>query len=377
MKRTVAALWAAGFAVRLILIFGLDRVEWQKWEVLRVAAALGTRGEFADPFTWPTGLTAHVAPVYPALLAIPYALFGDGHWGNTIRMILAAAIAALPYALLPWVALRLGLPRAAGLLAGAVAVCLPFHHYLESLGLFECSLIALCTVGIAGGIRNGWFVGGALLSAPNLLLPLIPSVGRRWRLWLLAALLLVPWTIRNFVSMGGLIYIRDNMPLELLVSNQDGAHPNALVNMGNSAFQSTHPNHSREAVQFIREHGELAFQRRCAKQAFDWIGRNPLRFSALCVARWREFWFPWLPELPVRSALFAVISLLAFAGLAVLFRRNRAAAVSILSLWILFSLPYAFVQSYLRYQTPLYWSLLLMASYLVVELGTRWRDRAK
>lgn len=377
MKRTIAALWAAGFAVRLILIFALDRVEWQKWEVLRVAEAMGTRGEFADPFTWPTGPTAHVAPVYPVILAIPYALFGDGHWGNTIRVIFAAAMAAIPYALLPWVAARLGLPRAAGLLAGGLAVLLPFHHYMESFGTFECSLIALGTIGIAGGLRNGWFVGGALLSAPNLLLPLVPAIGRQWRAWFIAALLLVPWTVRNHVSLGGFIFVRDNLPLELYVSNQDGASPNALLNMRNSVFQSRHPNHSREAAEFIKEHGELAFQRQCGVRALEWIEAHPGRFAALCAARMVEFWFPWMPELPLRSRLMGGVTLLAFAGLALLFRRNRAAAASVLSLWVLFSLPYAAVQSYLRYQTPLYWSVLLMASYLAVEAGTRLRDRAR
>jgi hypothetical protein len=69
----------------------------------------------------------------------------------------------------------------------------------------------------------------------------------------------------------------------------------------------------------------------------------------------------------VTGARFApaywAVTILAAAGLALLFFDNRFAAVLLASILATFSAVYAVVQNHLRYQHPVYWILLLLAAW--------------
>src|SRR5512146_619934 len=48
-------------------------------ESLGIAHSLATTGRFADPFySMPTGPTAHLAPLYPAILGLILYIWGEG-----------------------------------------------------------------------------------------------------------------------------------------------------------------------------------------------------------------------------------------------------------------------------------------------------------
>ncbi len=75
-------------------------------EVQLVARNLASTCEFANPYSCPTGATAHPAPGYVGVLALIYRL-SDGGEAATIMALVSSLVAALAYALvLCWVGAR-------------------------------------------------------------------------------------------------------------------------------------------------------------------------------------------------------------------------------------------------------------------------------
>ena len=120
--RRPAVLFALAVAVRLALAVVMPPTAWNG-EMLEAAKTLAATGRLADPFGEPTGPTAHLAPVYPALLAAEFRLFGsESPWPPRVTAALACGLVA---ALLPAVARRMGLGRRTGLLAGLLFALAP------------------------------------------------------------------------------------------------------------------------------------------------------------------------------------------------------------------------------------------------------------
>ena len=46
------------------------------WELQAVAVSMAERGTFADPYVLPTGATAHLPPIPPAIFGVSYRIFG-------------------------------------------------------------------------------------------------------------------------------------------------------------------------------------------------------------------------------------------------------------------------------------------------------------
>ena len=109
LLRISLLIWLAAFACRLILIFGFGKYELFRPEPVRIAISLATHGSFADPYPFPTGVTAHTAPFHPAVLSVIYRIFGDNSTADFVRISFAAAVASVQYALLPLAAQSLGI----------------------------------------------------------------------------------------------------------------------------------------------------------------------------------------------------------------------------------------------------------------------------
>ena len=142
------------FAFRLNTVFtgpyGHTRV-LRGHEPQSVAESLVRTGQFANPFHTPTGPTAHLAPFQPLLLATLITAFpGDASY-ETAKQILSSAAAAVQYALLPLAAAALGLSRATGITAAALAIAtfafLPRNiQPIETQGTWEATYAALALV---------------------------------------------------------------------------------------------------------------------------------------------------------------------------------------------------------------------------------------
>ncbi len=403
LNRISLVIWLAGVMVRLVLVFPLHRYELFRPEVVKIAISLAKTGNFADPFSIPTGYTAHIAPVYPLVISPLYRLLGDTSTADFARIVLSIAVAAVSYALLPFVATAIRMSASVGIVAGLTGALLPSHFWPESMGeteaafspvfieltviLFAGALIAK-RFSVSSGTRAGMWCGIGLLLSPALS-PVFAGLGglaifkfrpRIWR-WIAGVLFgtlvaIAPWTIRNYARMGSLFFIRDNFGLELYISNQDNASPELEWNDISPFFVQEHPFLSIEAAQEIAQRGEVAFERERFRRAKQWIKTHPRRFLALTGARVWNFWFnPVLPGL-ARYLMWS-LTLTALAGWILLLRRNPWAAAVLGSILVTFPLVYYIVENGMRYEYPIYWVKLLLSGNVAIELWSRFATSSR
>lgn len=378
--------------IRLAILFGTGLNHKQDhFEMVSVASAFASTGTIANPYmSMPTGPTAHVAPLYPILIGTVYRIFGQGETGENVRQILACLVAGLRSGLLVLVAVSLGLEGSAltaGLL-GAIYIG-AFDTELKGdwegplagvllllLILWGCRLLRdRRTPSLLEGFAYGIASGVALLVAPALapvlagLLALAFLARYRDGLSRIAApllccvaaviLTLAPWIARNYAVLGGFVWGRDNFGLELSISNGPGAH---WSNPKNSLrIFSNHPSRYRPEAEKLAAMGELAYNADRRRQAVEWIRQNPAEFLRLTSLRAVHFWFP-TGRNDLHTVVLAILTLIAFAGFALL-RRAPGPAFSIVAVvWLTYPAMYYLIQWSSRYRLPIDWSLLLCAA---------------
>ena len=217
-----------------------------------VAVSLAATGRFADAFGYPSGPTAHVGMLTPLPSAFVYWLFG----GNSPHAeLILSCWAAFLVCLSIWLCWRLAVvldaPRAARL--AAVAALAPLQFRLEMnegrnlennlatviliwilLELAESDVNvltrrSLVLIGVSTGflfILNSASGLAAILSAALFHKLRVPA-----RQWWIAPLFMVLvggslagfWAERNMHELGAPIFLRDNLGLELALSNYSGA----------------------------------------------------------------------------------------------------------------------------------------------------------
>src|ERR1700692_201517 len=114
-------------------------------EFVNIAETFARGGGLADPYSLPTGPTAHMPPVYPLLLGSIYRVFALGIVGEIAAHCLNIFFVSIMYALLPWAAISLGLSVRTGILAGIMGAMVPFHVFVELRG-GEYGMVGLALV---------------------------------------------------------------------------------------------------------------------------------------------------------------------------------------------------------------------------------------
>jgi hypothetical protein len=366
-------------------------------EMVRVAVNFAKLGFLGNPYAIPTGPTAHVAPVYPLILASFYDITRTKQGMIFAAGMLGAIAVALECALLPWFARTLNMPVRAAYLAGAV-LAVPVFTWVEIGGSWETPLVALSLLALVGWtargiisgdiewkqgalIGAGW--GAGMLLAPNLatvfavlLLVALVTQRRQPMRWLgyavaaslAAALVLLPYSIRNWKVLGGFAFVRDNFGLEFAVSNGPKSHATIRDNLGpDGPLVKNHPFLSVEEAARVKELGELAYNRARLQEGKAWVAAHPAVFAKLTAQRLWLFWVSASTRLH-QSALGLVCGLLALVGLVQLYRRDRLSAGIMAAALVGFSIPYLFVQQDARYSYPLYGIKLMLASAAVLQL---------
>jgi len=325
------------------------------------------------------------------LIAPLYAIFGDTRRADLARFALNALASSCEYALLPAVAVSLGLGMWTGVLAGLGGALIPLHYWVECMGDFETTWTALflevATILFSrfvhrprwnwkSALRAGLFWGAGFLLAPTVL-PVMAgflAIGAwkvrprakaacRWLGMFSAGLAIVtaPWLVRNAIQLGGVFFIRDDLGLELFVSNHDGASAEATQNYKRPYWAAAHPFSSAGAAAELGRMGEWAFERRKLGQALEWIRSHPRAFAALTAARVRAFWLPTLPRF---GWLLWTATAAGLAGLLSLARAWRFAALVLGAILAGYSAIFVVVQGMLRYQHPLWWIQVLLIGWL-------------
>jgi hypothetical protein len=392
--RAFVPIFLLAFAVRGLFLFSWMTprqyiVPEFNSEIGRVARSLVQTGQYAEPYALPTGPTAHPLPLNTGWLALIYGVWGFTLTAGYVRCVLHIAIVAAMYAMLPWVAGRLGVGRPAGLIAGVVGALIPFQGLWDVIGW--CSQEALAAI-LLGVLLAAWVrrwsgrssVVGALLwgagfgvsfhLAPALLLVMLGCLAfelawqrdrRRWSAAALAvmgaALACVPWTWRNYAAFHELFFIRSNLGLELRLGNHDGAAADIEVLDQREGRSMRHPVINPEEARKVQEWGEMEYMRRARDEGVAWILAHPGEFMRLTASRFVHFWCGSLHR-PGTAAATTALTVLALLGLRRVFPALSAPQrAAVLIPLVTFPLVYYLVCYMPRYRIPLDWMLLVLA----------------
>lgn len=410
VARATADTWALGLAavalaIRLWLVWGVLDTTFLT-ENLRAGVTLATDGFLGNPFAAPTGPTAHIAPMYPALVAASVRLAGNMELGILLARSALAIVLSVFIAVLPRLAFTLGFSRRVGLAAACVfAPPLPgVFSWIEASGQHETvlTMVALAllvplTVGtwrradasntraLVLGAAWGLAAHTSPLLFPVLLavlacgvafpIPLRRAVAFGALTLAAFAATITPWTIRNFRVIGGMSLIRDNFPLELAVSNSSTATADMKLNERPGGSLAVHPFFDTTAAQRMAAVGEREYNRRRGKEAARWIAGHPREFVSLTLERIYLFF---LPVQGVRYHAYFYVPLfpLFLAGILGFGQREPAVTAALVLALFAYATPHFLVQSSSRYSYPVLWIMVLFASWTVLQIWGWMRTRA-
>jgi hypothetical protein len=345
-------------------------------ESSHIASALAAGSGFSSPYAnTPLAATAQQPPLYPLILAGIFRLFGtctvSAAWAAVSLNILAGALTAV----LLYRAGSLYFNQTVGLVAAWVWA-LPWMY--RSLA-FSTSLSSpyLAALGLTGLLLllpkvlkadSGWFLLGiyagllVLLQATFLAVLGLYTIcfafskARSPKMLLALAglcLILVPWTIRNYVELGRLIPIRDNFGLELWLGNRPGMH-------GTVDYDGDFPDHDPST--YARQ-GELRFMDAKLQEAKEFIASDPISFLERCLRRSIEFWYvPYSPP-------WILISVLGWTG-AVLAWKRRGFGVLLTVPLLAYPPVYYVTHTFPTYRHPIDPVIILLAAFVLVEIKT-------
>lgn len=377
-------------------------------ELERAAASLAREGTLGNIYGAASGPSAHVAPLYPVLLAGVYAVFGwTTQAGRVVQEILATTATAIGLLMLPIVARRVRLDERAGWIAAIVLAVLPLNLWIETSGSWEQPYAALALIGLVllfTRIRReqwaalstvsltGVVAGLTILLSPvlGLAVALMTLGACEWRtagaatvrraclLAVIAAGVILPWTIRNYIQLGAVIPVRSNAGLELALGNNDWANGRTFVTAFDAAdnvMLAHHPLTSEEERLQLLRMGEARYMSSKRDEAWQWIARHPEKAAALTVARFRLYWFPppdlWSPSSPgrwLKSGFGTVTGLASLCALIVLAVSRHTSAGILAGAVLGPSLPYLVTHVDPRYRYPVYGLTTLLAVDLLLRL---------
>lgn len=359
------------------------------YEAIAVARNLAYTGHFANPYTAvPTGPTAHLAPLLPAILALLIRLLGYSGAFVLASIALMVAANALHAALLPSVSDLLFNSRMPGIWAGALSAILPLFQIASPGDCFFLGPLLLLFLlasdravnrfgPAGGGVLAGCLVGILLLWSPAALIVIaiwmirvgllqFRTAADRLRLAATATiatfLVCLPWTLRNYRELGAFFFIRDNLGQNLLISNNDRSAPTVAENFRNGVLVKYSPNFNPSEAARIVQLGEVRYNSLCSKAAEEWCLRNPSKFVRLTGWRILRFWFP-APELPAYDWSLWLVTALSVPGLILSISRKESAAWFLSAVLLFFPLVYYITEADDRYRYPIVWASLLLAGY--------------
>lgn len=369
------------------------------YEPGRVARSLALGQGISNPLHGATGPTALVMPVYPAILAGCFKLFGIYSKGAAIAILslgsLFSALTCIPVFLIGLRSFDLRTAKIAGWIWALFPNAIYFSAnwmWATCLTTFFLCLLVLAVLYLqASSSRLAWMgfglgCGVASLTEPNVMsaLPLLGvwacyRLHRRKQGWFapacLAALAFIvvvsPWFLRNYEVFHRFIPFRDGLGLELYVGNNGyTAH---------WANGSIRPSNSPTELAEYAQSGELAYVAHKRQQALTFIRAHKAWFLGMTLRRalylWTGFWsfrqtyLKQEPLDPPNITLNLVLLGLAVAGLRRAFQENRAEVAPYLILFLFFPLVYCITHPEVYYMRPLDPFMILLAAYALAARG--------
>ena len=366
------------------------------FETGSIAGSLASGQGFSSPFGEASGPTAWIAPVYPALLAAAFKIFGLYTEAAAATMLIFNSIcAALTVPVIDAIGRKV-FDEETGETAAWIWALVPFFARWPVTWVWETSLTALLgalvfllSLELVSDEWQRWaglgaFWGAIALASPSILgfLPasfLYPAarMSRGWRVaisrlavgGLFFVLAISPWLARNEAVFHRPIFLRSNFWFEANLSN--------FVNSTGEAWGGRHPARNEAVLQRYIRLGEPQFVAEAKKQVFGFIKANPGEFAELTAIRILHFWdggelMYESPNDPFRPWMVTVTSLLAFAGLWMAARSGRAWQL-FGWLMLLYPIPYYITYTNPRYRHPIEPMMVVLTGFLCVELVRRRR----
>jgi hypothetical protein len=351
------------------------------WELGAIAISLMKTGKFADPYMIPTGPTAHLPPIYPAIFSLIYRVFGltpTAGYASMLFMILSASIL---YGMLPWLAKKLGMSSQAGIiggLTGALMVEWGGHGEFPSAIVLGLILVAFFYRWSKGKYSNistfllGLAIGASFHLQPAFLPVIIGCMlfelwwSKNRKKWMLSLLMVfgillacIPWAWRNYSTFNSIFFVRSNFGLELRMGNHEGAYP--AMEVMDAHEEHIHPRTHFSEARKLKEIGEIAYMNEALDDALTWIKSNPGEFIRLTGLRIFHIWFGPLHD-PKAAAQTSALTLLALLGLIFAWKKFSIPQRGIILIpLVTFPLVYYLVAYMPRYRIPIDWIILMLA----------------
>ena len=366
-------------------------------DLLAMSLAMG-KG-FFGPYPGYKAVTAVIAPVYPLLSAIGYKLFhGDPFAGILFCQTMNSAFSAATCWPIHAIGKRI-FGEKVGLSSAWLWVFLPYAVLMplewtwdQSLAALMLALIVWATLELRESTSSlhwsgyGLLWGFTALVNPTLciLLPFLigwlaiclresarPLAGLVVRTVFMFALTLMPWTIRNYYAVDGLVFVKTNFGLELWLGNNP-----AVKEVVSSDL---HPlTNYAERVQLILN-GEPEYNRKKQREAFAYIRAHPGTFLKNLFDRFVDNWAatydsrvdPWIPILHLSTAdvwFCSVFSVISFAGMILAFRAQFVDSLPLAICLVFFPIPYYITHTALRYRHPIDPFMTIFTVYAIVRL---------
>jgi 4-amino-4-deoxy-L-arabinose transferase-like glycosyltransferase len=184
---------------------------------------------------------------------------------------------------------------------------------------------------------------------------------------LTAALVVTPWLARNYLVFGKFVFVRDNLPLEMHMANNDQST--------GLWTRSEHPGNDPEAMRRFQELGESRFMEEKQQEVRQFMSQHPARFIGFTVKRAAYFWIG-PPQANIvagydlmiaRHVAFFLPAAAAFAGLWLSLRQRKKAGLLLACCLLIYPLPYYLVNPFPRYKHAIEPEMILLAVYLCYE----------
>ncbi|HEV2717101.1 MAG TPA: hypothetical protein VGU64_17685, partial [Terriglobales bacterium] len=291
------------------------------WEMGRLARSIATGHGFSSPTDGSSGSSAWAPPLYPYLLAGVFKVFGIysalSAWVILTFNSVFSALTCLTVNRIGERVYGAGVGRAAAWTWALFpyAIYWPTRVVWEtSLTGFLLSLALLLTLRLNEDLRSAqqsrasgrmhpkrtWIFYGLLWGLIALTNTAVISMMPFCLLWLLyrgswrshlagaalcvltTFLVMTPWLIRNYAVFGKFVFIRDNLPLELHLANNDRSA--ALWT------RAEHPGNNPESMRRFQELGEMRFMEEKQREVNQFIREHPGPFLLFSLERAGYFW---------------------------------------------------------------------------------------
>ena len=377
-------------------------------ETGNIAYSLAAGHGFSSPYWQKTGPTAWLTPVYPALVAVIFKMFGI-HTSHSFFAIVFLNILFSTATCVPvfYIGKRVG---ELGVASGAAwlwaifpnAIMIPYEWVWDtSLAALLLATILWATLELADArsarawCGYGLLWGFALMTNPSLgsLLPLLLgwAAYRAWKKGQLhlsrptlacaiAVLCCVPWTVRNYLAFHRFIPLRSNFAFELWLGNNEqfdeqsqvvpAADPERAeirkyVHMGETAFMQ---DKWQKATDFMRAHPRLEITLFAQRFVATWTGvEKPIE-------SFRDTDSPLVRLVLISNTLAALGAL---CGIVALLRSRNIYAFPLAAGPIVYPVIYYVTHTSLRYRHPIDPILLLLAAIAVAALVPNRSDHAE